>query len=332
MALRHSARLLHAALALTFGLSVPLAAQEAAPAAPTAPAAEAVTIPFAPPLGTPLPYRLRFERKRERGDSVVDFDQRLTFAKAEGGYVLTLETLSFSSGGQRFDLADRRVLDAVPPALKIYLLPMKVELDDSGEMVRMLDWPAMRATLRDLPEAFAALSGEPVNEGALEAVRSVLEPIINASAEDAPGYMIRGWPAVLGHGGMKSTSGAAMAYDTEIVTPFAPDPLPAEVESTVTRTSDGKLYFIQSVLIDPEALRALTAGMAERLKAQAAANSAPDPADEIRALDVKDQIGINFDPVTGLPVTARVARLSSVTTPVGTQTGGDIVTIGRIAP
>ena len=321
--------------ALALALAVPAAAQEPAPEPPSPrviKSTEIVTIPFAPPLGTPLPYRLRFERKRERGDSVIEFDQQLTFAKTEAGYVLTFETLFLGSGDRRYDIRDRRTLDALPAAIRVYLLPMTVELDANGEMLRMKDWSELRASLRDLPEAIAAISGGSQDAGGLAAVRAVLEPLINASAEDAPALMIRGWPAVLGYSGIEFTSGAVSAYDSEIATPFAPDPIPTEVQTSVTRTSDGKLYLVQTALIDPEALRALTAGLVERLKAQAAAKSAPDPADEIRALDVKDQIGINFDPITGLPITARVARLSSVTTSAGTQEGDEIVTLGRIAP
>jgi hypothetical protein len=331
--LAHLARLLLAALA--FGLSAPSMGQEAEPAPPSprvVSSTEVVTIPFAPPLDTPLAYRLRFERKRSGGDTVVEVDQRLTFTRHEGGYVLTLEQLAIAMGGRRLDLADKRVLDAVPLSLRVYLLPMSVELDAMGGIVRLRDWPEMQDSLRAMPEAMAKVSGQPLNDASLATMRSLLEPIINGSAEDAPGVLIRGWPAVLGYGGLESMSGAPITADTATVTPFSPEPIPARLEGSVTRTPDGKIYLVQSTVIDPAAMRTLMLAVMERIEAQAPAAGGSNPADEIRSLDITDTVGINFDPVTGLPVTARVARLTSVTNPTGTLKSGEITTLTRIAP
>jgi hypothetical protein len=291
-----------------------------------------LTIPFAPPIGTPVTYRLRFERKRASGDSELEWDQRLTFAKAEGGYALTIETLAFNSAGQRFDLSDKRVLDAVPAALRVYLLPMVVELDHTGEMVRMRNWPAMQVGLRTMPEAAAAMSGEPLNEAALAAVRSVLDPIINASAEDAPGLMIRGWPAVLGYGGTELEAGAVLEGDGEVVTPLASDPIPAVVQGSLTRTGDGGIMLVQTTRFDPETMRQLTLALIARVRAQAAKTGGPEPEDELVSLNITDEVAITFDPVTGLPTTARVARLTNVTTPGAPQVAGEIATITRVTP
>lgn len=316
--------------ALIFALPAPALAQD--DALPAAAAVETVTIPFAPPLGKPVTYGLRFERKRPRGDSVIDFEQRLTFERLGEGFVLKLETLSFASGGQRFDLSDQRVLDAAPPALRIYILPMTVELDGAGEMVRMRDWEAMRAQLRQLPEAAAAMSGEPVNEAALAAVKSVLDPIINSSAEDAPAFMIRGWPAVLGYGGAEFDLGETLEVATLVTGGILPEPIPATAQGSLTRTSEGHLLYTATTRFDPADMRAAIVTVLERMKAQMDRTGRPGPAEEIRSLDITDDMTILFDPVTGLPVTARIARITSVATTAEAQTGGEITTIRRIAP
>lgn len=330
MTIARPALLLCAALCL--GAATPAFAQETPPVHLVQTTSETVIIPFAPPIGTPVAYRLRFERKRASGDSVFEVDQRLTFANIEGGYALTFETLSFTSEGRRVDLADRRMLDAVPAALRVYFLPMVVELDANGEMVRMRDWPAMQASLRGMPEAAAGLSDKPANEAALAAARSVLDPIINGSAEDAPALMIRGWPAVLGYGGMTFTSGKVLAGKTEIDSPFSATRIPAELLVSVTRTSDGKLYFVQTTEIDPEVLRTLTLALIEQIKGRAAAKGGTSPADEIKSLGITDDVGINFDPVTGVPITARIARVTSAAMPTGPLVNGEVITIRRIDP
>ncbi|RNJ63165.1 MAG: hypothetical protein EDM03_01685 [Porphyrobacter sp. IPPAS B-1204] len=319
--------------AFTLALAAPALGQEP-PAAPPAGdiAGEAVTIPFDPPIGTPVTYALRFERKRPSGDSVIDFEQQLTFDRIASGYVLRLETLAFASEGQRFDLADKRVLDAVPAALRVYLLPMTVELDAGGEMVRMLDWEAMRAALRQLPEAAAAMSGAPLDEAAIVAVRSVLDPIINVSAEDAPAQIIRGWPNVLGYGGAELVLGEAVEAETEVTGGILTAPIPAVVQGSLNRTPAGNLRLFQTTLYDPAEMRAATLATVERLKAQAARTGGAKPGDELQSISITDDVEVEFDPLTGLPLTARLARITSVVTTTESQVGGEITTIRRIQP
>jgi hypothetical protein len=336
MPLHHNARLLLAALAV--GLSGPLAGQEPDPAPPSpraAPTTEAVTIPFAPPLGTPLTYALRFERKRTPGDSTVNFEQRLTFERLGEGYVLRLETLALASGGQRFDLTDDRVLAAIPAALRPYLMPMTVELDAAGEMVRMRDWESAQAALRQLPESIAAITGQRLDEKGRAAVRSVLAPIFDSSAEQAPALLIRGWPAFLGYGGSTITLDKAMAEATEVVSGLSPVPIPAILKGTLTRGPDGNLRLLQTTQFDEETMRAAAQTLVDtiRQKAEARGSPPPDPGGNLQAMKIIDELEIVFDSTTGLPVTARTERLTTATTSTGEAvTAGEILTIRRIAP
>lgn len=320
--------------ALCLGTAAPAWAQEPGNAATESAAAETVTIPFDPPLGTPLTYAMRFERKRPGGDSAYDYEHRLTFERTGDGFVLRLETLAFIVGGQRLDLADKRVLAAIPAALRPYLMPMAVELDAAGEMVRMRDWEAMRANLRGLPETAAKLSDQPMDEAALAAVRSVLDPIINSSAEDAPGFMIRGWPAVLGYGGAEFVLGETIEAETEMTGGIFPQPVPAILQGSLSLTSSGSLQLVQNAVIDPEGLREGVLSLLERLRAQGAGKGAPDPADAIAAISMTEDTEIEFDARTGLPVTARLARLTKINEGAGIDagTGGEILTITWIVP
>jgi hypothetical protein len=332
--LRHHSRLLLAALVL--GLSVPLAGQESnkpvLSAAGGAESTEAVTIPFDPPIGTPLTYALRFERKRPGGDSVYEYEQRLTFARIEGGLLLRLETLAFIIGGQRLDLADCQVMERFPAALRPYLLPMSVELDEAGEMVRMRDWEAMRASLRELPDAAVKLSDVSDEAAGRAALAQFLGPIINASAEDAPALMIRGWPSVLGFGGIEVDLGETYEAESEVEGGLLPASIPAVVQFTVTRTPEGKLHLFQSTRYDPEAMRAATNAVIDAARAAAVGADKSGSGEAFGAMQASDTVDIALDPSSGMPITAEVLRIVSVDTGSESGAGGEVMTISRIAP
>lgn len=321
------------ACALMLGLAVPAGAQEAHAALPAEEAAaETVTIPFNPPLGTPLTYAMRFERKRPGGDSAYDYEQRLTFERTGDGFVLRLETLAFIIGGQRLDLADNRVLAAIPVALQPYLLPMAVELDAAGEMVRMRDWEAMRANLRGLPETAAEMSGVPLDAAGRAAIAQVVFPILNASAEDAPALMIRGWPSVLGYGGTELDLGETYEAEDGVDGGLLPASIPAVTQFTLTRTSDGKLRLFQSTSYDPEAIRGATNAVIDAARAQAGFEGKSGAGEALDAMQFSDNADIVFDPTTGMPITAEVLRIVSVDTDKESGAGGEVLTIRRIAP
>lgn len=319
--------------ALMLGLAAPAGAQEASAALPAEEAAaETVTIPFDPPLGTPLTYAMRFERKRPGGDIAYDYEQRLTFERIGDGFVLRLETLAFIVGGQRLDLADKRVLAAIPAALRPYLMPMAVELDAAGEMVRMRDWEAMRANLRGLPEAAAQMSGVPLDAAGRAAVAQLLGPIINASAEDAPALMIRGWPSVLGYGGTELDLGETYEAEDGVDGGLLPASIPAVSQFTLTRTPEGKLRLFQSTTYDPEAIRGATNAVIDAARAQAGFEGKSGAGEAVDAVQFSDNADIVFDPTSGMPITAEVLRIVSVDVRSESGAGGEVMTIRRIAP
>lgn len=321
------------ACALILGFATPAGAQEAHAALPAEEAiVETVTIPFDPPLATPLTYALRFERKRESGDSVYDYEQRLTFERIAEGFVLRLETLAIMGGGQRFELADERVLAVIPAALRPYFLPMTVELDATGQMVRMRDWEAMRANLRSLPEAAAALSGVPLDAVRRAAVAQLFGPIINASAEDAPALMIRGWPSVLGYGGTELDLGETYETESGVDGGLLPASIPTVAQFTLTRTPEGNLRLFQSTIYHPEAIRAATNAVIDAARAQAGFAGKSPAGETLDGMQVSDNADIVFDPETGMPITAEVLRVISVDTSKESGAGGEVITIRRITP
>jgi hypothetical protein len=333
MPLHLTARLLLAAL--TFGLSVPLAGQETehTPPSPQAPATtETVTLPFAPPLGTPLTYAMRYERKRESAASVYDYEQRLTFSRIEGGFLLRLETLAFIIGGQRLDLADSRVIKGIPAAIRPFLLPMTVELDEAGEIVRIRDWEAMRAGLSGLLETAAELSDVPLDAAGRAALAQFLDPIINASAEDAPALMIRGWPSVLGYGGAEFDLAETYEAESEVEGGLLSAPIPAEVQFTLTRTPEGRLRLFQSSSYDLDAIRAATNAVIDAARAKVGNGGKSDAGEALDRMQLSDNVDIVFDPETGMPITAEVLRVVSINVKSGSGAGGEIMTIRRIAP
>jgi hypothetical protein len=165
-------------------------------------------------------------------------------------------------------------------------------------------------------------------------VAQVLDPIINASAEDAPAFMIRGWPAVLGYGGAAFVPGEMVEGESHISGGVLPEPIPTTLQGSLTRTQAGRLRLVQTAVIDPEGLRDAVLSLLEQLRAHSAGTTAPNPAEAIAAITMTDDTEIEFDAVTGLPVTARMARLTQVRDGAGLTAGtrGEIVTIRRIAP
>ncbi|NJR73675.1 MAG: hypothetical protein HC773_08300 [Scytonema sp. CRU_2_7] len=224
------------------------------------------------------------------------------------------------------------MLEAMPAALRPYLMPMTVELDASGEMVRMRDWEAMRSQLRQLPEAAAAMSREPLDEAGIAALMSLLDSIINASAEDAPAGIIRGWPSVLGYGGAEFDLGETLEAETQVTGGLLSAPIPAVVQGSLTRTPAGTLRLFQTTLYDPAEMRAATLAIVESLRTQAANSGRTNPRDELQSISITDDVEIEFDPLTGLPLTARLARITTMVPTTESQVGGDITTIRRIEP
>ena len=164
-------------------------------------------------------------------------------------------------------------------------------------------------------------------------MRRLLDPIINSTAEEGPALMIRGWPAVLGYGGGEFTSGEPVETDTEVTGGLLPVAVPATMQGVVTRKPDGQLHLVQKARLDPEAISAATLAVVEMMRAAGPGGARGASGEEtIQSLDITDEVEITFDALTGLPLSARTARVTSVVTSAGRAGGGEILTLRRTAP
>ena len=316
---------------LAFGamaLAFPALAQEANPAPnETEAQAETLTIPFDPPLGTPLRYAMTFEKKGRRGSPPVTMEQELTFKRMGAGYLLTLKHQTIVVGEFRGDLTNPRILNAMPAGLRPFIMPLTIELNEAGEMVRMHDWDGVRKALRDLPRTLAQLEGDSPDSDASKMVEQVMAPMLNASAEDAPALIIRGWPDVMGFGGVEMEEGEPYEAIGETEDDLALGAVDGSGFMWLTRTDAGHYNFKQTTTYDPESLAQLT-----RSVQQTFANAGGPAPKEITANDptkisMIDEINFIFDGKTGLPVSTIANRIVGAE---GEGTGGQVTNIKRI--
>jgi hypothetical protein len=143
-------------------LAVSLQAAPQAAAAPPAPAAAAVSIPFNPPLGRPLCYRMTRTIAKPNGTVEARVDYEIGFSRQSEGFRMNVRTRDFDVTPVPPD-----AMAAVRPLVLELLQPFSVRLDADGRMIEVEDGDAyverMLATLerrtRELGLADAALIG-----------------------------------------------------------------------------------------------------------------------------------------------------------------------------
>ena len=288
--------------------------------------ANALTIPLNPPIGTPFEYTVIIEKKRPKGDSRMELDQRLTFTRMGEGYTLDLDILAVSTGGGRLDLTDPEALAAMPISARPFITSLDVELDASGEMVRVKDWPALSAMLSALPDEVARRVQPERRENAAAMAKELLAPMLTASAEDAAYILVKGWPSILGYGGTQLDAGAAYEAESQIGGDNAilPEPIPALVEFQLSRTDQGDYLFEQSTTPDAEAMTVAMEAFITRVQAMSEAK--PDNDFEITDISFVDALRVVFDQTSGLPTTATLTRTTVVN---GATVGGEVITITK---
>jgi hypothetical protein len=132
-----------------FGIAAAGVAAPVRAAQPPATAADnAISIPFAPPLGTILVYRSTQSRNRNGQPETVTLDIRVTFARDADGYIMTVAS-DLPSGMPSGQIAT------------ILQRPFSVRLTRDGELIGLADedrfWAeldrVMAVILRGLPDA-----------------------------------------------------------------------------------------------------------------------------------------------------------------------------------
>lgn len=295
---------------------------------------EALTVSFDPPLGTPLSYSLVVRKERPRGYSSLAFEQELTFERHAEGYYLHLDVLALEVNGVRMDLSEERVKAALPPAIRPFVMSVKMVLDPAGEPVRMDDWETLRTQLSELPDLISdEVNIEPQDRERAQAVMDqILAPLLTSSAEDAPAMIVQGWPTVLGYGGMELDNGEAYEADTLIEGGLLPNPIDANVELSMSRNSRGDYQFTQTTTADPDALKAAISTLVDRFEAMSMQLSGPksrEDKDTDFEIAMTDDLDIVFDDLTGMPETAEIVRATLIN---GKAARRDIITIRRVTP
>lgn len=297
--------------------------------------ASVLIIPFDPPLGTGLDYKLVVEKKRPRGDRVMEFEQKLTFTSLDERFALDLENIAFSISGQRVDLTGEGALEAMPMALRPFIMPLTLELDASGEAIELRDWPRIKGLLAAIPEEVRKRSVEADREAMEKAIDLVFGPLFDASPQEAPQLLAQGWTEVLGYGGSELEDGEVYEVENQIEGGLLPRLVPALSQVSVSRTAEGDYELVQKTIVDPEAFRVAMLEAVDQLKALAedVRNFAAGQETEHGEQEVLEQVRlvdsqvILFDAQNGLPKEARIERTTHLN---GEAVAGDIITIIRL--
>jgi len=316
-------------IALLGGFMAPASAQEEAGCADQP---VVLTIPFDPPLGTPLGYTVLIEKKRSKGDSAMELEQELTFEPLGDGYLLKLDILAATIEGTRLLLTDREVLNQMPAAARPFLTSVEIELDPAGEPLRLRNWEAMRELLQGLPEMTLDRIDPDQRQGAVEALEMIFSPLLSSTAEEAPYAIVKGWPSILGYGGMELDDGELYGIDSEVDSGLFPAPLPAVVELSLSRTEGGDYRYVQTTQPDPQALLEAATALVREIEAMKGSNGKPVHDGTLSADDIamSDRLDVVFEQETGMPLSAVITRKINANASEAASRG-DIITITRRA-
>jgi len=297
-------------------------------------AAEWLTIPFDPPIGQALTYTLAIEKQRPNQETKsIQFDQQLKFEAYGDGFLLHITPQRVTVDGMTVDLLDLEQSALLPAAITPFFLPVTVELDSHGEMVRMHDWDKLRGALESLPDMVMDRLEEESRPGLEGAVKMVLAPILNASAQDAPAFLIEGWPQILGYGEVELERGEPFLAQTEMGGGMMGVPINAELAMTLNLNANGDYHLRQTSTPDPEAVKQATLNLLGRVLKQQGLSDAQINAEMGQtSMTMTDDLEAVFDRMTGLPQSATITRLISVNTPDEQSARGDIITITRQTP
>ena len=297
-------------------------------------AAQWLTIPFDPPIGQALTYTLAIEKQRpNRETKSIQFDQQLKFEAYGDGFLLHITPQRVTIDGMTVDLLNLEQNTLWPAAITPFFLPVTVELDSYGEMVRVRDWDKLRGSLESLPDIVMDQLDEESRARAQGAVKMVLAPILNASAQDAPAFLIEGWPQILGYGGVELERGETFLAQTEMGGGMMGGAINAELAMTLNLNASGDYHLRQTTNPDPEAIKHATLNLLGRVLKQQGLSDAQIKAEMGQMSMTKtDDLEAVFDRMTGLPQSATITRLISVNGSDAQSARGDIITITRQTP
>ncbi|MCK0128181.1 hypothetical protein [Erythrobacter sp. F6033] len=279
--------------------------------------AEILIVPFDPPLDTPLKYSfVEVSEQTGREPRRVEYEQELTFQKIEDGYLLQLKNIAIVVGEQRIALNKESILREFPPAMAALfspnLEPVEIELDAFGEPLRLRNWEATRAAIIAQKDFWISQVSPEVAEIYQESFELVFAPIRNSTPEDAAYVAVKGWPYILGFGGLELEEGAEYELDTEMQVGIASSTIDALSLLRLDRDEHRNLYYSESTQADEaQLLIALKntfdelPGKFQSLQTEEVQEKIEDAKNTLQMAQMIDELDIVFDERSGLPLSAK---------------------------
>jgi hypothetical protein len=217
-----------AALALAtanFSAPAPATAQQAA---------QRAQIPFSPPVGQKLSYRLARVDKEAGGEKRSEGQVDVSFRRARDGYAMEVVYV-LGSGAAGF---------AGDPALSLLTKPLSFRVNDGGEIVGIDNETAYWASF----ELLMAKMEQGSKDAA--AVRSAVDMLRGLPAQSRLALLSRGVAPLLALSASELGVGETLEAEEEGQTPMGP--VPQQVRLTLDRVSEGRAH-VTSVSTIPAA-------------------------------------------------------------------------------
>jgi hypothetical protein len=254
------------------------AAPQPAPAPPTA--ARTVSIPFAPPLGRTLNYRLTSTETRGGQAQTMTLDMRVVFRRDGAGYVISA-TYNLPPGIPRSH-----------PMVAVLLRPLELRLDADGEIVGMVDEPAYWAAIDGITDdIIRSLGADP--RGA-EAVRNMFRAMRAMPDEERLALVARNVIPLFEYAGFEMEVGETRQGISDTESPFGP--ITQEFAVTL-ESAEGDTARMRSVVrLAPGQIERLMRAIQERFGASAVADAgaaaAQLPPERIETYEVSLRTGL----------------------------------------
>jgi hypothetical protein len=193
-------------LATALATQISPATSQAAPA--PSPAPRSVAIPFDPPLGRMLAYRMTSVEMRGGQPQTMTLEMRIVFRRDGAGYVMTTT----------YDLPPG--LPRGHPMVAVLMRPLELRLDADGAIVGMVDEPAYWAGIDAIMDDIIRSLG--ADTRATGAVRAAFRAMRDMPDEDRLGTIARNVFPLVEYGGIEMAVGETREEAFESETPLGP--------------------------------------------------------------------------------------------------------------
>ncbi|MEP9361017.1 hypothetical protein [Sphingomonas sp. KR3-1] len=293
-----------AALLASLAPALPVAAQTS-----IAPAPATIEVPFNPPLDTPLRYQVSTSRAARPGQPALALRwvEELRFTRVEGGF-LAYWRMDWAS------LPPEMRSPAVAPMVKpLTGEPIALELDATGTVLRVHDWPAARAKILAAVEGTRPLVPAAVAAQVMPKVREMYEAL---TAETAVPMILKNLGPVFEFGGVSMAPGEVRSGQVEQPVSIGGGTVTANMSLTLSALEAGRTAtFVSRREIDKESMQRLM----ERVIAQFGAAD--------RAAAERQRVELAKTPMMMTDITTTVVDLST-----GLPVRLDNATTGSDAP